>query len=84
MGKSLGPQDAYEKVQQNASTGAFASEVQRKTERMDGGINREEKKRERIYKESGGLMSPFRTGVVTTTERREFATLVFLFEYIET
>lgn len=28
-------------------------------------------------------MSPFRTGVVTTTERREFATLVFLLEYIE-
>jgi len=28
-------------------------------------------------------MSPFRTGVVTTTERREFATPVFLFEYIE-
>jgi hypothetical protein len=26
--------------------------------------------------------SPFRTGVVTTTERREFATPVFLFEYI--
>jgi hypothetical protein len=29
------------------------------------------------------FMSPFRTGVVTTTERRGFATLVFLFEYIE-
>lgn len=28
------------------------------------------------------FMSPFRTGVVTTTERREFATPVFLFEYI--
>ena len=38
---------------------------------------------QKIYNASGGLMSPFRTGVVATTERREFATLVFLFEYIE-
>jgi hypothetical protein len=37
---------------------------------------------ERIYKASGGLRPPFRTGVVTTTERQEFATPVFLFEYI--
>ena len=57
--------------------------LREKTERMEEGINRGERKRERIYKLSGGLMSPFRTGVVTTTERREFATLVFLFEYIE-
>jgi hypothetical protein len=65
--------------EQNASTGAFAPEVQRRAERMVGGINREKK---RIYKTSGGRKSPFRTGVVTTTERREFATPVFLFEYI--
>jgi hypothetical protein len=46
VGKSLGPQDAYEKGGQNASTGAFASEKQRKTERMVGVIN--EEKREYI------------------------------------
>jgi hypothetical protein len=38
--------------------------------------------KKRIYRASGGRKSPFRTGVVTTTERREFATPVFLFEYI--
>jgi hypothetical protein len=43
VGKSLGPQDAYEKEERNASTGAFASEKQRKTERMVGGINGEKR-----------------------------------------
>jgi hypothetical protein len=54
-------------------------------------MNREEQRewwvvlteKKRIYKTSGGRKSPFRTGVVATTERREFATPVFLFEYIE-
>lgn len=37
---------------------------------------------QKIYNESGGRESPFRTGVVAATERREFATPVFLFKYI--
>jgi hypothetical protein len=51
----------------NASTGAFASEKQRRTEKMVGGITQDETRRRKIYKASGGLRSPFRTGVVTTT-----------------
>ena len=36
MGKPEGPQDAYEEVEQIASTGAFASVVQRRTKKMEG------------------------------------------------
>jgi len=44
-----------------------------------GGIT---KKTKEYIEHPVDFMSPFRTGVVTTTERREFATPVFLFEYI--
>jgi len=72
-------------VGRNASTGAFASEVQRRTEKVEGGINGEERRgRRRYIRHPVDFTSPFRTGVVAATERREFATPVFLFGYIET
>jgi hypothetical protein len=46
---------------------------------MAGGIT---KKTKEYIMHPVDFTSPFRTGVVTTTERREFATPVFLFEYI--